>query len=416
MAPFEVWASPEPSFARIGQTSARDLLAETGHERRDADIGLLASLGIRATRYPVLWEKCAPEPSAAPDFAWARRRLEALREARIEPILTLVHHGSGPRWTSLTDPGFPQALAHYAAAAASAFPWVKRWTPLNEPLATARFATLYGVWYPNRVQDHAAFGHAVAYQALGTLLAMEAIRTRIPDAELVATEDLQGFDALDDDTEVVRYVAHKRERAFLSIELLMGRVRPGHALYAYLGERCGVARGLLARIVERAIVPDLIGWNYYPYSERVLSRTPSGAIANEGRVIYAPGTLAPETLLRRAHERLGIPFGLSEVHVHAPEAGRVRWLLQRHAELTRLAAGGFPVRMFGAWAAFGTLDWDSLLTRREHRTEDGIFTFAGGDETPRETAVAPAVRALACGESVAFPQELGWWETHGEAT
>jgi hypothetical protein len=50
--------------------------------------------------------------------------------------------------------------------------------------------------------------------------------------------------------------------------------------------------------------------------------------------------------------------------------------------------------MLGAWAAFGLVDWDSLLTRREDYREDGIFTFAPPGEIPKETAVARELRAM----------------------
>jgi hypothetical protein len=69
--------------------------------------------------------------------------------------------------------------------------------------------------------------------------------------------------------------------------------------------------------------------------------------------------------------------------------------------------------MLGAWAAFGLVDWDSLLTRRESYTEDGIFTFAGPGESPQPTAVADAIRALARGQRPELPPEPGWWETRG---
>ncbi len=79
MVPFEIWASPEPTVARIDASTYRDQLAETGHEAREGDIARLASLGVAATRYPVLWEKTAPLDPARPALEWARRRLEALR-------------------------------------------------------------------------------------------------------------------------------------------------------------------------------------------------------------------------------------------------------------------------------------------------------------------------------------------------
>ena len=60
----------------------------------------------------------------------------------------LVHHGSGPAGTDLLDEGFAEGLARFARAVAERFPWVEDWTPVNEPLTTARFSALYGHWYP----------------------------------------------------------------------------------------------------------------------------------------------------------------------------------------------------------------------------------------------------------------------------
>jgi dTDP-4-dehydrorhamnose reductase len=390
LLPFELWASPEPTFARIGASAIRDQLAETGHETRDGDLDLLASLGVAATRYPVLWEKTATTDGGDLRLTWAARRLERLRVLGVEPIVTLLHHGSGPSWTSLVDPAFPERFADYARAVAAAFPWVRRWTPINEPLTTARFATLYGHWYPN-ARDNRAFGAAIVNEALGMLLAMEAIRRSVPDAAFVVTEDLQSFTALD--PRVDAFVAHKRERMYLSIELTMGRVVPGHPLFDYLATTCGVPVASLDRVASIARAPDLIGWNYYPNSERALD------VDGYGRTVNAPArerfSISPQPLLRAAHARLGLPFGISEVHVNADEAGRVRWLDDRVADLAMLAAEGLPVRMLGAWAAFGLVDWDSLLTRREDCREDGIFTFARSGETPRPTAVAVALRRYA---------------------
>ena len=408
---FEIWASPEPTIARIDGARVRDQLAETGHERRWDDIDRLIALGVAGTRFPVLWEKTAPQDPSSPDLTWARPRLERLREGGVEPIVTLLHHGSGPSWTDLTDPTFPTAFARYAEAVARALPWVRRWTPINEPLTTARFSALYGHWHPN-ARDDAAFGSAITNQALGIALAMEAIRRHQPHAELVLTEDLQSFEALDPRVEAI--VAHKRERRYLSIELVMGRVGVGDAMDDYLVQTCGVSRARLREIADRATPPDLLGWNFYPNSSRTLFTDPDGSARNEPTIGFRE--ISPLPSLRAAHERLGLPFGLSEVHVNADERGRRRWLAQRYADLVELEREGLPVRMLGAWAAFGLVDWDSLLVRFENHREDGVYTFAAGDDVPRPTLVSEAVARLARGEAIAVEDEPGWWETRGQPT
>jgi dTDP-4-dehydrorhamnose reductase len=388
--PFEIWASPEATVARIDASTYRDQLVDTGHDRREHDLDLLAGLGVSATRYPVLWERVAPEHPEQLELSWARRRLDRLRELGVEPVVTLVHHGSGPAYTNLLDPAFPELFARYAGAVARAFPWVRRWTPLNEPLTTARFSTLYGVWYPNRADD-ASFGHAIVHEALAILLGMEAIAAHVADPEFMITEDLQSFRSLDAATE--NYVQHKSERLYLSVELVAGRVRRGHALYPYLVETCGVAPALLERVERSARLPAIVGWNYYPNSERALGVRLDGSFFNDAALEHGPIEALP--LLRAAHERLKLPFGLSEVHRSGPEAARVAWLEARAADLATLAAEGRPVRMLGAWAAFGLVDWDSLLRERREHHEDGVFAFAGPGGTPAETAVSAALRALA---------------------
>ena len=52
----ELWAGLECTLNRVGDTQ-NDELALTGHYGRDGDLALLASLGIRTIRYPVLWER-----------------------------------------------------------------------------------------------------------------------------------------------------------------------------------------------------------------------------------------------------------------------------------------------------------------------------------------------------------------------
>ena len=41
-------------------------------------------------------------------------------------------------------------LAQHAENVARRYPWLEMFTPVNEPLTTARFSGLYGHWYPHR--------------------------------------------------------------------------------------------------------------------------------------------------------------------------------------------------------------------------------------------------------------------------
>jgi dTDP-4-dehydrorhamnose reductase len=404
----EIWASPEPTVARIDRLRSRDQLSETGHDTRHGDVDLIANLGVRATRYPVLWEKVAPHDPHVRDYGWAAQRLQALAERGVEPIVTLLHHGSGPAYTSLLDPDFPRLFAEYAAATARRFPWVKRWTPINEPLTTARFSTLYAAWYPNAFFDDAAFARAIVNEALAIALAGERIRDAVPDATFLLTEDLQSFTAADERVE--GYVEHKRERMYLSCELLQGRIADGHPMHRYLVERGGIAPAELTDLARRAHAPDVMGWNYYPNSERWLESDGEGGHRNLGIVDVAPERMDMRPLLRAAHARLGLPFALSEVHVLGNERERARWMLHRFDDALAARADGVPIVAFGAWAAFGMVDWVSLLRRSEQVREDGIYTCAGPHGVPQRTLVTEVVEELAAGRVPAAPAEPAWWE------
>jgi dTDP-4-dehydrorhamnose reductase len=403
----ELWASPEPTFARIDADTVRDQMAETGLDVREGDAERIAALGVSASRVPVLWERVSPVDPHERDYREPERRLNALRAAGIEPIVTLLHHGSGPTYTDLLDPAFPLWFAEYAEATAREFPWVRRWTPINEPLTTARFATLYGVWYPN-VRDDRAFGRAMVNQTLAQQAAMRRIRRVNPAAEFVLTEDLQRYNA--GDADVAEYVVFLRERMYLSVELVAGRVGEQHPLKPFLSERCGVNALELAMMQRDACMPDLVTFNHYPHSERYLFT--HGKAAADVPSVYVAGEPAPAIapLLRAASERLQLPLAVGEVHVHAPAPERVRWLAQHVADVQALRADGVDVRAIGAWAAFGMIDWHSLLRQRAGVAEDGIYTFAGPNAVPQPTAVADALRELAATGVIDDGGVRGWWE------
>src|SRR4028118_1864424 len=98
--PLELWGGVECTIARVGE-DWRDQTQETGHDVRPEDIDLMAELGVRTVRYPILWEAIAPERPDKLDFAWTDERLAMLRERGVKAIGGLLHHGSGPRRTGL---------------------------------------------------------------------------------------------------------------------------------------------------------------------------------------------------------------------------------------------------------------------------------------------------------------------------
>jgi dTDP-4-dehydrorhamnose reductase len=101
---------------------------------------------------------------------------------------------------------------------------------VNEPLTTARFSALYGVWYPH-ARDDRSFVRALLTQVQATVLAMREIRAVNPHARLVQTDDL-GYTTA---RPRLQYQANfENERRWLSFDLLCGRVDRRHRLWRYL--------------------------------------------------------------------------------------------------------------------------------------------------------------------------------------
>jgi dTDP-4-dehydrorhamnose reductase len=415
-APPELWGGVECSVNRVGEEYF-DQLERSGHAARPEDLDLFAALGIRALRYPVLWERTAPDEHAPPDWSWADGRLSRLRELGVRPIVGLLHHGSGPRHTSLVDPAFPEKLAAYARAVASRYPWVEDYTPVNEPLTTARFSGLYGLWYPH-ARDPRTFARSLVNQCRATVLAMRAVREINPAARLVQTEDLGKTHS----TRVLSYQAEfENERRWLTFDLLCGRVDPFHPMWNYLlGE--GVGRAELEWFAENPCPPDVVGLNYYITSERFLDERlehyPPSTHGGNGRHRYADveavrvlaeGPSGPRALLWEAWERYWLPLAITEAHLACTREEQMRWLVEVWEAARALKRSGVNVHAFTAWALLGSFDWNSLLTRSRGYYELGVFDVRSG--RPRATALAGLLREVGAGREPRHPllEPPGWW-------
>ena len=219
----EIWGGIECTINRVGN-SFFDQLHFAGHYNRDQDIEAMAGLGIQKMRYPVLWEKHQPHKDSIIDWSWISGNLQQFRNKNIDIIAGLVHHGSGPAFTNLQDPEFPYLLAAYAKQVALQFPWINYYTPVNEPLTTARFSGLYGIWYPHK-KSAKAFVQMLLNELKGTVLSMQEIRKINPSAQLIQTEDLGKTYS----TDKLKYQAdYENERRWLTYDLLCGRVDAAH--------------------------------------------------------------------------------------------------------------------------------------------------------------------------------------------
>lgn len=413
----QLWGGIECTVARIGD-DFRNQLLETGHYHRPDDIHAIARLGITTLRYPVLWETVAPDHPDECDWRWTDKRLALLRDHGIAPIAGLVHHGSGPRYTSLTDPGFPELVARHAARVAERYPWITLYTPVNEPLTTARFSGLYGHWYPH-ARAMATFLRALIQQCRAIVLSMQAIRRITPEAQLVQTEDLgKAFS-----TPLLAYQAEfENQRRWLSLDLLCGRVNPEHAWYPIFLE-AGIHAAELEFFSNAQCAPDIIGINHYLTSERFLDHRvryyPTFLRDYNGRHRYVDveamradlplGQLGPQARLLEAWERYRLPLAVTEAHHGNSRDEQLRWLMEVWQSARLLRQQGADIRAVTVWSMFGCMDWNTLLMQKNDFYEAGVFDVRS--TPPRPTALANAVAALAATGSFDHPvlDQPGWW-------
>ncbi|HYC85547.1 MAG TPA: family 1 glycosylhydrolase, partial [Chryseosolibacter sp.] len=360
----ELWAGMECTINRVGDYY-RDQLADCGHYTREDDLRRLADLDIKALRYPVLWEHHQPEENGVIDWHHAHRELTFLKDAKIKPIIGLLHHGSGPRHTSLIDPWFPEKFAAYALAVAKEFPDMQYYTPINEPLTTARFSGLYGFWYPHH-KSPLSFVRILFNQVKGVVLAMKAIRSINPDAKLIQTEDLGKTHS----RTILQYQADfENHRRWLTFDLLCGKLIESHPLWSYL-IHLGLDESELRFFSDNTCPPDVLGLNYYVTSERFLDEGcesyPASIVGGNGidryvdtEAVRAGRSQGLPVLLREAWTRFGLPMAITEAHLACTREEQMRWLKEIWNASCEALTEGVPVKAVTAWTTFGAYDWNS---------------------------------------------------------
>jgi len=419
----DLWGGLECTINRVGNNYFSQM-ERNGHAGRPCDLERFQSLGIQAIRYPVLWEFIAPCGLRSADWSWPDERLPQLRELGMVPIAGLVHHGSGPSYTSLVDPRFPEHLAAFAGAVAKRYPWIEYYTPVNEPLTTARFSGLYGVWYPHAKDDN-VFIRALLNQCRAIVLSMDAIRKVNPSAKLVQTDDLGKTYSTPEMSPLANFY---NERRWLAWDLLCGKVGPRHALWKYM-TGTGIEPSEILWFRKNKCVPEIIGINYYVTSERWLDQrierySPHCVTSYQGytfvdlepaRVLATP-TPGIGPLLEEAWERYGLPLAVTEAHIGAHREDQLRWLLEIWTAAMHAKQQGMEIRAVTVWALLGSYDWNCLLSECRGYYEPGPFDVRSG--VPRPTAVAALMRELATGASPSHPvlKGQGWWRRSDRLT
>jgi hypothetical protein len=346
---FIVGTGIECSAPTIAGGIRQDELVKTGHWTRYAeDLALVASFGIRYLRYGVPFHVVAREPGRH-DWAWTDSAFGALRDAGLEPIADLLHFGVPDDIHGIGDPALPGRFLGFATAFAERYPWVRWYTPVNEPLITADFSAHRGWWNERRTDDR-SFMRGLDNVVTCVVEAMAAIRERRPDAIFVQSDACESFRPADGAaTEAAAFLNGRR---FVGWDLTYGR-RPADDVVAWLTAN-GLGEDRLAWFAEHGSSEGcIVGHDYYAGNERI--------VAADGATTDVPvaDQRGYAEVAREHHAHFGLPFMLSETNHDGPIVES--WLARTWNDTLRLRDDGLPVRGYIWYGFVDHVDWDSAL-------------------------------------------------------
>ncbi|MCU1525562.1 MAG: family 1 glycosylhydrolase [Microbacteriaceae bacterium] len=358
----------------------------TGHtENWISDLRLVRDLGATAVRYGVNWPLVH---LARGEFDWAmldERFDYASRELGLTVIADLVHYGT-PTWLAgaFADPDYPDVIAEFAGAFAARYRGiVDHITPLNEPITTASFCGLRGVW-PPALTGWSGWTTVMMSIARGITRSIRAIRAANPDAVIVHVEASSLYGTADAALE--DHSLHLQGLGTLPTDLVLGRVTAEHPQRSWLLANGASGQDLAELMVDPPVI-DLLGVNYYP------ALTPRTLVAVDGGVdqVATDGwTEGLAAVLRGFSERYGLPLLITETSIEGDDDTRKRWLDDSIASVHALREEGHDIRGYTWWPLLDFVDWSYASGGRnveEFLVDDDVIAS-------RTSSVGPAgVRA-----------------------
>lgn len=355
------WAWEQQGGGRIFGDHTSGRACEWWAGRAEEDIARMKALHNNAHRLSIEWSRIEPKEGRWDYAALDRYRaiLRAMREAGIEPLVTL-HHFTSPLWFAhrggWLHPDAPHWFARFVRCAVGELAdLVTLWCTVNEPNVYAGKGYFAGEWPPG-MKDLGAYFRVLKNMLLGHAAAYRVIHEIQPQAQAGLALNVaiwQPHSRWPTD----RFAAHLLDHAFNRIiwdALDTGEWRPLLSRREALGEVKGTQ--------------DWVGVNYYMrydvrFSLRALKSLGLTYAARSGAEkgpddwgeLYAEGLFE---VMRRLHRRFGLPIYITETGVpDEHDALRPRWIAETVHQVWRAINFNWPVRGYFFWSLVDNFEW-----------------------------------------------------------
>jgi beta-glucosidase len=300
-----------------------------------ADLRLLQDIGLNAYRFSIEWARIEPEPGQFDQTALDtyRQQLEALRQAGIEPMVTL-HHFTSPRWIAerggWTNPDTAARFVEYTHRVAQhTGDLVRWWITINEPSILAFKAYIEGSWPPHQPNNFRGFVRLMRQASRAHVRARAVLQSLNPEALVSMAFAIWPFQPL---------------RWWSPVDQLMARGAD------WLWQQRIIRRNLSAL--------DWIGVNYYsraivgwPWPQN--HRTPNKR-TDFGWEIYPEGMY----LVLRRVGRNAKPVVITENGISdADDDQRAEFLVAHVRQIHRALQDGVDVRGYMHWTLLDNFEW-----------------------------------------------------------
>jgi beta-glucosidase len=300
------------------------------------DIRLLKAMGLNAYRLSVEWARIEPEPGRFDQTALDtyRQQLEGLKQAGIEPMVTL-HHFTSPAWLAdrggWENPDVIERFTNYASRVNQEMgSLVRWWISLNEPSILGFKAYIEGSWPPHKPNHLRGFTRLMRHSYRCHARARRILKSTNPQAMVSMAFAIWPLEPV---------------RAWSPIDQLMARV--GDWLWQ-------------GRIMQRSLpMLDWIGVNYY---SRTFVGWPwpsndghgSGPRTDFGWEIYPEGL---RHVLNRVG-RFGKPVIITENGIaDADDDQRAAYIVAHVRQMLLAIEDGVNLRGYMHWTLLDNFEW-----------------------------------------------------------